>query len=190
MNNEFILINEVKVNIETWNFDQLENYVFRNVHLYEDRENKTKVLKGFTYLGPDEINDLKNSSKLDHKAVVALNEDSLIGIILCEWEDRVVDTPAFGRYRIRLIDINKHFRNQKVGSNLIKTLDQSDFIKSKILQRGVSSPDGWEYIRKVFDRELKGEDYILIPHDYLLETPPKKPGVYNKIGKLTASNRS
>jgi len=129
--------------------------------------------------------EVQNGTKLKtadyHKALVALSEGDLIGVLLLPW---MKDRCPFWRYQIQIIDVHKDFRNQGVATALIQELEISSFLDNKIIQRGPLTPDGAEYSDKVFQRLLKAEHYALIPSDYAISSPPETPGIYDAVGRL------
>lgn len=189
--------------IHTWNFQQLKKYVSKD--LSTSTNGMLRHFNGFRFLGPNTAYEMeilrveikyekeKTLSPLEiqpdrslpkekyHKSLVALIDEEVCGIAICQW---IKDSMPFWRYHIKLIDVNEKFRNLGVGTNLVKALDKAVFLDSKIIQDGRYTEDGKKYIQKAVQRELKGERYAFIPNDYLLTSAPRKKGIYDAEGKL------
>jgi len=187
-----------EVDIQIWNFEQLKSYLAG----FPPQADCTMKVKGFQYLGPStptfisEQNSQNYSDEIDlspleiqeerhlpsesyHMSLAATYKNDLCGILICPW---VKDDLSFWRYRIHFIDVNARYSRRGVATHLIGALNHADFLKSKILQRGiVSSEDGRSYSNKVFRRLLRGENYALIPCCYRSK-PPTEPGIYDFLG--------
>jgi len=155
--------------IETWDINQLRQVNLPS-HLNDEYQ---RIFNGFTFFGPTLISKLKKSK--DSKTLVAL-EDTIVGVLVFEWRTR-----PFGRYYVNTIDIEKNHKNQKIGTTLIKTLDDAEFLKGKILQLGHYSEEGDKYIRHVFENELMAKDYALISGTYH-SRKPKGTGIFADDG--------
>jgi len=200
---KFVLKDGRKIDVDTWGFKRLKEYVSG---LPTCRKGMSSVLEGFAFFGPtplyhlesfkdEKYSEASNLSLLEiqqdrtlpnqkyHRALVALHESVLCGIFLCDWGKRPFD---FWKYHTKHLDVHEDYRNLGVGTRLVKSLDQADFLESKILQIGTYTVDGENYIQKVMERELKGKNYALIPEEYYDEIlgPPLEAGVYDIEGKL------
>ncbi|NOQ56113.1 MAG: GNAT family N-acetyltransferase [Nanohaloarchaea archaeon] len=125
--------------------------------------------------------DLKLLDVEYHKALCAFHDNNLIGIVLCQWRSGY--SSEFWHYRLNFIDVHKDYRRLSVGTNLLKSLDNADFLDYKILKQSILCGDGI-YILPVADRELKAKNYAFIPWTYGLRVPPEKVGVHDRSGNL------
>ena len=201
MRNEFELIDGKRARIETWNFKQLDDYVSQDLptHGYEPR----KRFNGFDLLGPHNTREMvrgtryseeKDLSPLEvqsdrtlldedyHRTLAVLEDDKLIGVLINEWVKAIPVMP-FWHYTIKFIDVYKDYRNLGVGTELVRTLDGSDFLKGKIFFAGPFTEDGHRYIKHVIKSELKARDYAIIDKfDFNDAIVPRSPGIYHANG--------
>lgn len=203
--NKVLLKDGRESKIDIWNFSQLEEYLSRedlpinkkDSRIVNDiwsvvegffyfRESLAREMKNFDHqneyknenLTPFEIQKQMNLPRVDyHKTIVVSLNDSPIGILFCQW---IKCHGSFWQYHIRFIDVHRNYKNLGVGTNLVKTLDQSKFIKNKILAIGEFSEEGEEYMKHTLKRELKAKDYAIVYDNYFGQVPTK-PGVYGKL---------
>lgn len=203
MESSFALKDGRTARIEIWNVSQLEKYVEEHVPDYPHRP---RSVEGFIYFCPDSIQRLLDPPRYEyekyehatfrspleqqpeprmprqayHRAVVALRDQEVIGIILCKW----VSYNNYWRYSLNYIDVHKDHKNKGVGTHLMRALDQAPFLKGKIIQRTLQSGEGKKWISHVVERELHTRDYALLPYFYdPVFGPPMEPGLYNGEGK-------
>lgn len=198
---KIILKNNQEAVIDTWSFYKLEDYVSQDLPVSKTLSRGRVVFQGFTFLRPnlawevrryDQEHDYSKEKQLSplenhldinkpredyHKAIIAKQDESLIGILLCQW---VKSPGGFWRYHIRLLDVHEDHKNQGVASNLVRELNQADFIKGKILQRGESTIEGQMHLTKLMKHELKAQDYAVIPPDYCSIEPPITFGMHRR----------
>lgn len=191
---EFVTRDNEKVQLDIASYKKIEQLSSQKLPTYNLNNMGDCAFVGFAYFGPtlpfdlkrvDPDHDYSKETKLSrleiqpqrnfkkenyHKAIIASVDQTLVGILVCEW---VKFSNEYWHYYIRYIDIHKDHKNQSVGTNLIKTLDQSDFIKNKILYLGMLSEEGEKYIAPVIKRELKAKDYALVFEDYHHKTPTR-----------------
>ena len=196
--NKFVLKNKQEAEISFLDFKDIEVFCSQDLPIQDMPGTQTVVFKGFSYvrpslpyylkhvgsdkeyfletdLSPLEVQAQKNLKRVDyHKAITASLDDSLLGMLLCQWTKSGWD---FWHYHIRFVDIHNDYKNQGIGTKLIQELDKAEFIKGKILLIGMLSEQGRDYMRNVVKRELKGKDYALVFEDYLGDTPTSF-GVY------------
>ena len=213
MMTEFKLKDGREARIEQWDFNQLEDYVSRDLPTYDLHRNGRKKFNSFTFLGPHNTTEMdggvsyskeENLSPLEiqadrflpnqayHKSLAALENDNLAGILICEWINGFADSP-FWHYTVKFIDVNEEYKYLGVGTNLVKALVRVDFLKGKIFSTGGFTPEGAKYIKPVFDKELKAKDYAIIPigFNFLGGAPvPTKPGIYDCRGNLVNLEKS
>lgn len=196
---EFVTRNNEKVQINIASYKKIEHLSSQKLPTYDLNNMCDSAFVGFAYFGPRLPFDLKkvdpdhdysketNLSLLEiqpqknlkeenyHKAITASVDQTLVGILVCQW---VKFSNDYWHYHTRYIDINKEYKNQRVGTNLIMALNQADFVKGKILYQGMLSVEGSAYIARVVKRELKAKDYALVFEDYYGGKTPTKFGVF------------
>lgn len=189
---DFNLKSGEKASLFIWNYQDIEAYTSQDLPTYDRNNMGAKAFVGWSYFGPSLACDLKrvdpdnNYACVDvqelsplerqthlglnkedyHRAIIASLEQKPVGILVCQW---VKFTSAFWHYHIRYIDVNQDYKNQGIGTELVKTLDTADFLKGKILEHGFFSPEGSEFIEHVMRRELKARDYAEVYDDYYLD---------------------
>jgi GNAT superfamily N-acetyltransferase len=191
-----------EIELKILDFSQLEELVSQDLPTY-DANGYDKIFEGFAYLGPFKAIDMKrlyrkkkyeqeiNLSFLEihpqplqskdtyHKALAAYEQDQLAGILVCQW---IKGKNPFWTYHIKFIDVHEDYKHNGVGTHLTKALDQADFLKGHILQKGTYSHDGKKHIAHVMERELKAKDYALIPAWYKSNITPISHGIYDIHG--------
>lgn len=196
---EFTLKDGRPARLEVWNLEELEAYASQELEIEEHDNYEKRVYEGFKYFDPGlfyrmkEFDPAKDYSveeelspleeQLDpnlrntgyHRAIVAFHEETLCGVLVCQWIKRGY---SFWHYHIQYVDVRKDYKNIGIGTALIRALDQSEFLKAKILLIGMFSEDGKKYMKQVIKRELKAENYARISEYYDSDTPPTDFGVY------------
>ena len=201
-----------KADIEVWGYKDLRDYVGgQKTRL--DRETGHNLVGGFDFLGTEAVGNITHRGerhyrgkfsrmekqdlsglKNEHycRSVAAVSRGELLGILVCNWirdnagvQDGVPaeEKLPFWRYYAEFLDVRGNCRNNGVGTGIIRFLDDADFLDSRILQLSKYVGDGTRFAMPVIGRELKAENYALIPHDYSVATPPAKPGIYDRIGR-------
>ncbi len=178
---EFLLKNGNTAQIDTWEFDQIKEYVSKSIPTRNLNNMSDKAFIGFAFFGPnlardllrvDPDNDYPQRFK-EHRAVVASVDGEVSGLIVTQW---VKFSLPFWHYHLRWIDVRKDYKNQGVGTNLVNYLDKQDFVKGKPVFLSMLTQEGELYIAKVIKRELKAKDYTLVYEDSI----PKK---ITRLGK-------
>jgi ribosomal protein S18 acetylase RimI-like enzyme len=199
----FILKDGTRAVMETWNYDDIETYV-NDKELVSTLEWNTEHVKGFHFLHPRSISWIKkingkyqyskameispmemqedrSLSNEDYtKSVVVLQDDSLIGILICQW---INEYHPFWRYHTKFMDVHDNYQKKGIGRAMVRYLNKSYFLNNKILEIGGFHDDVVGFLPNVFDEEMKGKQYAFIPRDYKPYVPPTKPGVYDNMGK-------
>jgi len=194
----FFLKNGLEAKIDIWDYHQLKEFTKQDLPTY--KQNRELIFEGFSFLRPYltyqmekewkdtvytigdhlskfEIQDQQLLDKLAYtRSITASVDDTLIGILLCQWGKWHED---FWHYHIRFIDVHKDFRNQGVATELLKQFNDTEFLKGKILFMGLLTKDGHDYLKHVIEKELKAEDYAIIFRDYSKPKIPDKSGIYN-----------
>ncbi len=182
-----------EVKLDVWDHSKLEDYVSQ---VGEDLENYPGFryfcygsiminINGLNFYDYDEaenlsdleiLNEEKKSRTVEYsKAVVAQSQDEkLVGIIYCHWQREIYK--EFWRYFLRYLDIQKGFREVGLATQMLRFLDNADFLDQKIL---LLSKFEEGFIAKTFMRELKAKNYSLIPPWINSYELPKKVGVYS-----------
>ncbi len=199
------LKNGIEAKLDVWNYYELSDYILENQNLF----NK---ISGFRSLGrsslrylnnllnireysqcedlsPLEIQKLEPGEELNRKFIydrtytrsIVAFDSKLIGILICDWINN--GKPDFWRYHVHYVDVHVDYRNIDVATNMIKALDEADFLKSKILQTGMYSQDGHAFIKKHFDR-LEAKNFALIDREFRIQALPLYPGKYSNNGEL------
>lgn len=199
--------------LDIWNFKDLESYV-SSQKLRKEESRSYYHVKGFRFLSNTAVQNLlyrgehiftgKNLSPMEKQvisglakekyvnSIVALCDDKLIGIMVCNWvrdsnfktSDLRKDQLPFWRYFTEFLNVHDDYQNMGVGTAIIKYLDDSKFLDNKILQLSVYNENGTAHAKPIVERELKAANYALIPHDYSVKLPPTEPGIYDRMGKL------
>lgn len=180
---EFNLKNGTPAQIDTWNFDQIKDYVDRKIPTRNVNNMDDKSFVGFAFFGPHLASDLMRVDPDNnypqrfesHKAVVATVENEAIGLIVTQW---VKFSLPFWHYHIRWIDVHKDYKNQTVGTNLTKYLNDEEFVKGKVIFLSMLTQEGGMYIAGVMKKELKAKDYTLVFEDKI----PKEIKRFGKYG--------
>jgi hypothetical protein len=192
------LKNGREAQISIWDFRQIEHFASQNLPTYDLNNMGDKSFVGFAYLGPSLPYDLKRvdpkhvySEETDlspleiqaqtdlrkeeyHRAITASVDQALVGILTCQWVKFHED---FWHYHVRWIDVHEDYKNQRVGTNLVRALDDVEFVKGKILSLGMLSIEGTDHIARVIKRDLKARDYALVFEGYVGHKPTSF-GVY------------
>jgi hypothetical protein len=189
------------VNIDCWDFDDFKKHTLDRVES-EPKQNGNKLFDGFSYYGSDIINDLKSvntacyrnacnlsdfekqedptlSNEQYHRALVALHDQEIIGLLICQWTNNRYF--PFWLYHMKFVDVNKSFQNQSVATHLVKELNATDFLGHKILYLGVFSNPGKRFLKPICDRILDAENYALVTSQRYMDNPPTAPGIYRKL---------
>ena len=191
----------MQARIKTWDLEDIRSFTRDNLDAVIVRNGGLHVYEGFRFLRPSlpaeiERTDPRNRyeeelyiSPLEHqedgsgpkenyhRALAGTIDGTVVGVFLCQWAKF---SSGFWHYHARFLDVHEDHKNKGIGTVLVKALDQSDFIKGKILYIGRYSEEGREHIEHVIDREMSGEDYALVHHDYIGNTP-RRYGVYKGI---------
>lgn len=178
---EFLLKNGASAQIDTWGFNRIKDYVSRNIPTRNLNNMGDKSFVGFAFFGPRLASDLERVDPYnnypnrtdDHAAVVATVEEEAIGLIVIQW---VKFGLPFWHYHIRWIDVRQDYKNRGVGTNLVKYLNEEEFIKGKVLLLSMLTKEGETYIAKTMKDELKAKDYTLVFEDEIPES-------VNRFGK-------
>jgi len=188
------LKDDKEINIETWNFEQLEKYSLENIKPLKNGE----TFQGFNLFRPSSLNCLKchrdvpykenqNLTPLEiqterhldniqyHRALIAFHKKELCGIYFLKW---IKNSENFWHYHPSYLEVHQKYKNKGLGTNLVKALDKSNFLNSKILMLGTYTYEGELYIEKIVNKELKAKNYALITYYYESSSPPLKPGIY------------
>ena len=178
--------------IEQWDYNQLAEYLAQD-HLL-DEEKDGKVLKGFMYLRQELPSRFENQDPYHnycsithkdltvmeimrilhkrreqyHHALITKRQHDVVGALIAQW---VKFHEEFWHYHIRFVDVREDCRNQGIATKLLRTLNEADFLKQKILYMGMLSVDGERYLRHIVHREMKARDYALVFEDYIGPTP-------------------
>jgi hypothetical protein len=189
MIDHFSLKGGLEAKLPIWRYPDIESYVEQEHPTYELNNMGDKAFSGWAYFGPSLAYDLEHTDmrndydtsdaqelspleiqtpggqgkKNYHRAIVATLGGEPIGITVCEWTKFSSD---YWNYHLRYIDVDETYKNQGVGTNMIRALDEADFLKGKILKTSMFSQEGHRFIRHVMQRELKAEDYAVIYDDY------------------------
>jgi GNAT superfamily N-acetyltransferase len=198
---DFKLKDGREAHTEIWDADKLGRFLNGCTGI-RDYRLKEKI-PGFEYLqkndaidfkiraGPEyaEAIDLSDLEKQDvmglpnwdyHRTLAAICEGELAGMWLFRWRNFY---GGFWRYQSRFMDIKDEFRNQGIGTAMVKTLHQADFIQGRIVECGGFSDDGERYIKKVIAREMTAENYALVGKEYEGHKPNQF-GVYDSFGEF------
>ncbi len=178
---EFCLKNGTPAQIDTWNLDRIKEYISREIPIRDLNNMGDKSFIGYAFFGPQLASDLmrvdpdNNYSQRfqNHRAVVAMVGEEAIGLIVSQW---VKFSVPFWHYHIRWIDVHKDYKNQGVGTNLTRYLNDADFLKGNVLLLSMLTKEGSLYIAKVMKKELKAKDYTLVFEDRI-------PKIINRYGK-------
>lgn len=196
--NFYFLFMDKSVNLNVWDYFDLKNYLGLNHELMET-EGFLHTIKGFDLLRLEIIDQLDRENEFDYskaegltsfeiqnekkiktshysKSVAAFHKDDLVGITILKWGKN--EFPFFN-YKFRIVDVHNDYRNQGIATRMIQFLDKSSFLKNKILTHGEFSPDGYNYLEKIMERELHAKDYALLYPDYYENIPPTNSGIYN-----------
>lgn len=168
--------------IETWKMDQIKKYISQEHQTRDINNMGDQSFVGFAFFGPNFYRDLQRVDpdnnyfrrEVNHRAVVAKADSQAVGIIALQW---VKFYMPFWHYHIRWIDVHQDYKNQGVGTNLVRYLNKADFIKGKVLFLSMLTREGQMYIAKVMKKELLAKDYVLIFEDNI-PSRPKKYGIY------------
>lgn len=209
-----ILKDGTEANIEIWNYKDLDIYVssqkmksdekWKYHHVKGFRYLSEIAVQNLLYRGEPFFNG-KNVSEMEKqdisrlpkenytRALAALCDEELIGIMVCNWvrdnnceKSRYlgINQLPFWRYFVEFLNVHEDYHNKGVGSELIKKLDDSKFLNNKILQLSIYNEDGDRFARPIIEKKLNARKYALIPHNYSVDLPPTKPGVYDRLGNL------
>lgn len=180
---EFYLKNGTPSQIDTWGIEQIKDYVNQEIPTKTLNNLGDKSFVGFAFFGPNLASDLMRVDPdnnfaerfKSHRAIVATIDNQAVGIMVTQF---VKFSLPFWHYHIRFIDVREDFKNQGVGTNLTKYLDQEDFLKNKVLFLSMLTSEGSMYIAKVMKKELKAKDYTLVFEDNI----PKNIKRFGKYG--------
>jgi ribosomal protein S18 acetylase RimI-like enzyme len=189
------------VTIECWDFEDLKKHTLYKTDS-EQKKNGNKMFDGFSYYGSDLINDLQGvnteryckaqglsdfekqedpslPNEHYHRAIVALQDQKLIGLLICQWTNNRYF--PFWLYHMKFVDVNREFQNQSVATHLVEELDRTEFLDHKILYLGIFSNPGKRFLKPVCDRILNAENYALVTSRRYMDDPPTAPGIYAKF---------
>ena len=183
MSQKYLLKDGEEIDIETWDFQELQEFV--SFYPQVNTQSALEQIRGFKFLGQHYVNFLRGSRDFNHRCLVALHDDDLLGMLTCQWVGE--NNLPFWRYQIAFIETHEDHQNKGVGTRLANALDKADFLKGKILQRGHPTHEGILWIRDTLTRELRAEDYSVIPSNYSRFAPPTKSGVYDPDGNIVSS---
>jgi hypothetical protein len=197
--------------IEVWDYEKLRHFSSQGRPTDNRYNNECAFFEGFSLFGthtqyklmgfdrdapysreertlsPPEIQEDRTRSNAEYcKSLVALERDEVTGLLVLPW---VREPYSFWHYRIQFIDVHDSYRNERVGTNLVKALDKSDFVKGRIVRVGGFSEDGERFIKKVIKTELHARDYAVISEDYPYRHPaPEGFGVFGRGGRRLAKS--
>ena len=135
------------ITIECWNFDDLKAHTLSRTRS-ERKERRATMFEGFNYYGSNIIDDLRrvNTERYSearglsdfekqadpnlpneqyHRAIVALHDQKIIGMLLCQWTNNRYF--PFWLYHMKFVDVNREFQNQSVATHLVRELDRTHF---------------------------------------------------------------
>ncbi len=193
--NKATLKDGTEATIEIWDNNQLEDWLNMGHETYTTEG--TLKIRGFEYLQLSEVRDrrvsrgniysqennlspleIQSERKLEKDAydrsIVGLVDEELAGIWIFNW----IKTWNFWNYYSKFFDVRKDYKNNGLATILIKTLNQAEFIKGKIVQIGNYSPEGRKYLCHLINREMKAEDYARILKGDCPFQAPTEFGVY------------
>jgi GNAT superfamily N-acetyltransferase len=114
-------------------------------------------------VGPMELQPVGVPDDEHHRMIAAYVEDDLAGAVMMRW---VKGYSPMWHYCLSFVETRVPYRNQGIGRMLLRILDSSPSLDSKILQLTHFEPLGSKYLPNAISQELRAKTYTLLPADF------------------------
>ena len=136
--------------------------------------------------GPMELQPEELSKNDCHRIIATYVEDELAGTAMVRW---VKGYSPMWHYSLSFVETHTRFRNQGIGRALLRAIDNSQFLDSKILQLTHFEPLGREHLTRAVSEELRAKNYALLPVNYDWDTTPQCAGKYDVRGNILSGSQ-